>query len=178
MKKEKDIERQIVGDILALIKPEYLEKSTLVLQENKGDKDSIVITIENNPWRNGMIKGDRLFGRIKTGGKLQYVQIKRKHSLFLNKLHINYTANKSEQKEEFVRIDLADFCSLLENPTSKAVELINRIYLNAISFPEFGCCSKYAECEKEGKCLHIDQLYATACQWQKYLKRTGKFENI
>lgn len=181
LKKEpkKDIEKEqdIVCRIIALIKPKYLEKAALTLRQNKGEKDSMIITIENNPWRNGVIKGDMLFGRIKTGKNKQYVQINYSFSRTLRKMNIPYTANRTELKESKIRIELSDFCDLLESPTDNFVELLNNIFLRCISFNEFGCCSKYAECEQQGKCLHIDQLYATACQWQKHLKRTGKIGN-
>lgn len=177
MKKEIETEQKIVKQIISLIDIKYLDKASLQLKENKGDKDSIIISVENNPWRNGVIKGDMLFGRIKTGGKVQYVQLKERYSSLFGRMNIAYTSNQSEQNEDMIRIELSDFISLVNTPTELFIEVINSMFINNISFIEFGCCSKHEECEKQGKCLHTDQLYATACQWQKHLKRTGKFEN-
>lgn len=176
MKKDLEKERMIVDRISEFIIPDYLNNAELQIQENKDAKDSIIIKIGNNTWRNGVIKGDMLFGRIKTGGKAEYLQIKNRYSHIFNKLKVELTSNKTEQNEGMIRIKLSDFCGLLTAPTELFVKTLNSIYIDNISFAPFGCCSKYAECEKEGKCLHCDQLYATACQWQKYLKRTDKFE--
>ena len=92
-------------------------------------------------------------------------------------MNITYSNNSSEQNEDMIRIDLSDFTALIDNPTDDFIKAVNLMYLNGISFPEFGCCSKYKECEQAEKCLHIDPLYATACQYQKLMKRSGKFEN-
>lgn len=176
MKKDLEKERMIVDRISELIIPDYFNNAELQIQENKDAKDSIIIKIGNNTWRNGVIKGDMLFGRIKTGGKAEYLQIKNRYSHIFNKLKVELTSNKTEQNEGMIRIKLSDFCGLLNAPTELFVKTLNSIYIDNISFAPFGCCSKYAECEKERKCLHCDQLYATACQWQKHLKRTGEFE--
>lgn len=176
MNKDIEMEQQIVDKITALIKSENLHLAKILLQENKGN-DSIIIKLENNPWRNGVIKGDMLLCRVKTGGKIQYVQVKKKYSTLFNKMNIKYSNNSSEQNEDMIRIDLSDFTSLIDNPTDDFIKAVNLMYLNGISFPEFGCCSKYKECEQAEKCLHIDPLYATACQYQRMMKRSGKFEN-
>ena len=177
MKKDIETEQQIVDKITALIKPENLHLAKILLQENKGN-DSIIIKLQNNPWRNGVIKGDLLFAKIKTGGKVQYINIKDKFSFWMNKMNVEYTSTKTEQKADMIRIDLSDFTVLLDNPTDDFIKAVNLMYLNGISFPEFGCCSKYKECEQAEKCLHIDPLYATACQYQKLMKRKGVFENL
>lgn len=171
-------EKMIVDNISTLIKPEYLNHAALVLQENVDSKDSILIKLENNPWRNGVIKGDLLFGRIKTGGKIEYLQVKKSYSDYFNNMNISYSSNKTELNEDMIRINLSDICAMLDDPTELFVQTINTIYINNISFTPFGCCSKYSECQKEGKCLHTDQLYATACQWRKHLKGSETFEGI
>lgn len=38
---------------------------------------------------------------------------------------------------------------------------------------KFGCCGKYAECSKEGKCLHENKFHAKACWYRKNLE-SGK----
>lgn len=75
-----------------------------------------------------------------------------------------------------ININLHDFIVYLNDPTDEFIKILNRIFTSNILFHEFGCCSKYEDCEKAGKCLHIDQLYALGCQYKKVLKRTGKFE--
>lgn len=176
MNKAIEQEQQIVDLVSSIIKSDYLNGASLSLQQNKGDKDSITITVNNNPWRNGVINGDMLFGRIKTGGKVQYIQVKSKYSDLFSEMGLSYTSNKSESDEGMIRIGLSEFCSLLAEPTELFVQTANLMFTDNISFAKFGCCSKYSECKKEGKCLHTDQLYATACQWQKHLKGNEQFE--
>lgn len=177
MKKDIALEQQIVDRISALIKSEYLDGALLCLKQNKGDKDSLNITVDNNPWRNGVINGDMLFGRIKTGGKIQYLQVKNKYSHFFKQMGVPYEAKKTDEDNDMIRINLSDFCSLLDAPTELLTHTINTMYIDNIAFAGFGCCSKYAECEIQGMCLHTDQLYATACQWQKHLKRSDRFDS-
>lgn len=177
MEKTKEYDQQILNKIARLIKPEYLESAKLELMIKTDNSNSIKITVENNPWRNGVIKGNTFFMNIKSGGKDPYINTKDCFAYDFSQIGIESTANKTEQKNEYIRINLCTFIEHLDNPSEKFIDLINKMFLKNISFPEFGCCSKYIECEKAGKCLHADQLYATACQHQKLMKRTGKFEN-
>ncbi len=170
-------EQEMVAKLKQLIDPAYLYESDLILNENKGDFDTVRIRINDcNPWRNGSIKGDLLFCRIKIGSKTKYINLKKKYSSIIADVGLAYTSTKSESDNDFIRITLTDFFQLLNTPSEQFKKIINQIYLDSISFPAFGCCSKMNECRKADKCLHADQLYATACQYQKLMKRTGKFE--
>lgn len=177
MEKTREYDQMIVDKIAKLIKPEYLDSAELKLQIKTDGSNSIRIMLGNNPWRNDVVKGNAFFANIKSSGKTPYINFKENFAYQFRKLGIECTANQTEQKAEFIRISLPVFMEHLYNPSEDFIKLINKIFLRNISFPEFGCCSKYAECEKAGKCLHVDQLYATACQYQKLLKRTGKFES-
>lgn len=176
MEDTKDFDQQIVDKISSLIIPEYLKTSKLLLQVNK-QENSIIIRVENNPWRNGVSSGDMLFCRIKSNGKINFFQFKKAFAEDFEKINISYSANNTESKNDMIRIPFSDFTNALDNPSDDFKALMNKVFIYNISFTQFGCCSKYDECEKAGKCLHCDQLYATACQFQKLLKRTGKFEN-
>lgn len=176
MEKTKEYDLMIVDKIAKLINPDWLESSALKLQIKTDNSNSIRVAIKNNPWRNGVVKGTPFFANINSSGKNPYINFKESFAYHFRKLGIECTANKTEHKNEFIRISLPVFIEHLNNPSDEFINLVNTVFLKNISFPEFGCCSKYAECEKAGKCLHIDQLYATACQYQKLLKRTGKFE--
>lgn len=176
MEKTKEYDQMIVDKIAKLINPDWLESSALKLQIKTDNSNSIRVAIKNNPWRNGVVKGTPFFANINSSGKNPYINFKESFAYHFRKLGIECTANKTEHKNEFIRISLPVFIEHLNNPSDVFINLVNTVFLKNISFPEFGCCSKYAECEKAGKCLHIDQLYATACQYQKLLKRTGKFE--
>ena len=163
MEKNKEYDQQIVNKIARLIKPEYFESAGLELMIKADNSNSIRITIENNPWRNGVIKGNSFFANIKSGGKTQYINVKDIFAYNFSEIGIESTANTTERKSEYIRINLHTFIKYLDNPSEKFIDLINKMFLRNILFQEFGCCSKYEECEKAGKCLHSDQLYATAC---------------
>lgn len=177
MEKTREYDQIVVDKISRLIKLGFLDSAKLILQIKTDNSNSIRITVENNPWRNGVVKGNSFFANIKSSGKNPYMNFKNSFAYSFRKIGIDCTANKTEQKAELIRISLPVFMENLNNPSDEFIKLINNVFLKNISFPEFGCCSKYTECEKAGKCLHSDQLYATACQYQKLLKRTGKFEN-
>lgn len=167
---------QIIEKIAALLSPIYTEHANLSLNLNSGNIHSAVITVENNLWRNGIIKGDLLFAKLKTNGKNRYINFKSSLAYLFKSINLDYSANNTEEKNGLIRIDLDNFMLQINNTTKEFQRIMDTALLRAISFNEFGCCSKYAECEKAGRCMHVDQLYATACQYQNLMKRTGKFE--
>lgn len=167
---------QVTDKIFLLVDKSYTGSSKTVVNMNSDSVNTISIIIDNNLWRNGLIKGNKFFGKIKTSGKNPYIIFKDIFAYQFSNINIAFSANKTEQKAELIRISLPVFMEHLDNPSDDFIKLLNSIFLRNISFPEFGCCSKYTECEESGKCLHADQLYATACQYQKLMKRTGKFE--
>ena len=176
MNELKSVGQQITEKISALIQPYFLDNAQLLLQENTSKLDSIIIKIDSNPWRNGVIKGNAIFARIKSNGDTTYINIKNKFGKLFDVFGVvQLPAPESETKHDWIRIDLQSFLQLLNAPSDDFIQAINDMFVGCIAFSTFGCCSKYAECEKQGKCLHTDQLYATVCQWQKYLKRGGKF---
>lgn len=67
MERTRDFDQQIVDKLANFINPDYLSTAKLLLQVNKVE-NSIVIRIDNNPWRNGVIKRDIVFARIKSTG--------------------------------------------------------------------------------------------------------------
>ena len=169
--------KQITEKIIPLIQPQYKQGAYTDINRNVGGENPIVIRLDNNPWRNGLIKGDIVFAAVKFGKEQQYMLFKKKFSCYFDKLGIKCTSNTTEKEKDMIRVNLPDFKSLLDSPTEEFIKIINDMYIGNISFPEFGCCSKHMECTKADKCLHLDSLYATACQYQKMMKRSGKFEN-
>lgn len=158
--------KQIVEKIKSYIDPKYLYCADMSLVLNIGEENSVVISLENNSWRNGAMNGSKLFAKINADRKSKYI-------LFDASTEHLFEGGQGIS----LKTELDAFMKHLVKPSQDFVSLMNAIFLKVISFSNFGCCSKYAECEKQGKCLHPDQLYATACQWQKHLKRSGKFEN-
>lgn len=166
----KEFEQQIADKINALILPENLDHARILLQENAGSLDSIIIRLENNPWRNGVIKGDIILARIKTSGDTQYLNFKNKFLYLFDGMDIkSLPVPDAEAQYDWARVELNSFMKLLNAPTEDFIKAINTIYLGSIVFPEFGCCSKFKECSEKRECVHIDRLYSTACQYRKII---------
>ena len=172
---DKQFEQQIVDKINALILPENLDHAKILLQENTNNLDSIVIRLENNPWRNGVIKGDIIFARIKTNGDTQYLNFKNKFLSLFNGTNIKLLpVPDAEAQYDWARVGLNSFIELLNAPTKDFIKSVNEIYLGSIVFPEFGCCSKYKKCFEKKECVHSDRLYSTACQYRKIINNIDK----
>lgn len=174
----KEFEQQVADRINALILPENLDHAKILLQENAGSLDSIVIRLENNPWRNGVIKGDIILARIKTNGDTQYLNFKDKFLPLFNGMNIKLLpVPDAESQYDWARVDLHSFMELLNAPTEDFIKAVNTIYLGSIVFPEFGCCSKFKECTEKKECVHIDKLYSTACQYRKIIRNIAVSNN-
>lgn len=174
---DKQFEQQIVDKINALILPENLDHAKILLQENTNNLDSIVIRLENNPWRNGVIKGDIIFARIKTNGDTQYLNFKNKFLSLFNGTNIKLLpVPDAEAQYDWARVELNSFIELLNAPTKDFIKSVNEIYLGSIVFPEFGCCSKFKECSEKEECVHSDRLYSTACQYRKFIGKKNKMK--
>lgn len=173
----KEFEQQIADKINALILPENLDHARILLQENAGSLDSIIIRLENNPWRNGVIKGDIILARIKTSGDTQYLNFKNKFLYLFDGMDIkSLPVPDAEAQYDWARVELNSFMELLNAPTEDLIKAINTIYLGSIVFPEFGCCSKFKECSEKRECVHIDRLYSTACQYRKIISKKNKMK--
>ena len=171
----KEFEQQIADKINALILPENLDHARILLQENAGSLDSIIIRLENNPWRNGVIKGDIILARIKTSGDTQYLNFKNKFLCLFDGMDIkSLPVPDAEAQYDWARVELNSFMELLNAPTEDLIKAINTIYLGSIVFPEFGCCSKFKECSEKRECVHIYRLYSTACQYRKIINNIAK----
>ena len=170
MEKTRCFDQQIVDQVKRIINQEYLATAKLLLQVNTTE-NSIVIRIDNNPWRNGVIKGDIIFARIKSTGETKYLNFKKKYSSIFDRLNISQIpASSSEAQYDWMRVKLSDFIDLINNPTEETIHAINSIFINSIEFPSFGCCSKFTECTQKSKCVHSDTLYSTACQYNPTLR--------
>lgn len=158
--------KQITEKIRSCIYQKYLYCADMSLVLNASAENSVIISLENNPWRNGVMNGDKFFARINADEETKYIVFNPSSEyLFENKQSISF------------KTELNEFMEHLEKRSQVFISLINTIFLKAISFSEFGCCSKHEECEKQGKCLHTDQLYATACQWRNHIKGSGKYDS-
>lgn len=153
-----------------LISDDFLVNAELTLQENINGVNSFVISSPMTAYRSDI--NNVLFARIKVNGKRPYISFKSKYKYMFDKLDIPTYEVKSDTG--YFRIDLDEFfnSSLLQydfdiNDLSK---ILNTIFLDSMSFQSFGCCSKYKECSYAKKCLHSDQLYATACMYRKNLE--------
>lgn len=161
-----EIENQVLTYLINLLNPQLLKTASLEIQENKGLYNSVLIKVENNPYRNG-VANKFLFARIRSSGKQPYISFNSRYTklqaVFANDIY------SIASEPTFIRIDLNAF---LEYPDSATLsKVLNEIFLSSFSFPTFGCCSRYKECSNEHQCVHPDLLYATACMHRKIIEK-------
>lgn len=157
------------NDIVTLIEnqidPLYLAGASLYLKVNDGAYNSVMIKSPTTRYRNGT-SGNKsfLYCRIKSSGKIKYIS-------FCSEYEDDFTAagfnvSRIASDSDFLRIDLDEFINNVE----KGKMVFNKLFRDAFSFETFGCCSRYKECSAAEKCLHEDQMYATACMYRKNLE--------
>lgn len=163
-------DKTIVAYIVNLLNPALLETASLEIQKNKGLYDSIIIKVENNPYRNG-VSNKFLLCRVRLTGKQPYISFSMRHTQLLELFKDSLCSIASEPT--FMRIDLKAF--LEYSDTKTLAKVLNKVFLDSFNFPAFGCCSLFKECSKEKRCLHSDLLYATACMYRKNLENGKTF---
>lgn len=102
-------------------------------------------------------------------GKKHTITIK---DMVLNKLKVPVNAElrkrKSDKKNTYVEFNE------LNEETIQFIKSIAIYYVNNFEpSDKFGCCGKYIECSKVGKCIHENKFYAKACWYRKNLE-SGK----
>lgn len=161
-----------------LISEDYLKNASLELQENKNDANSFVISSPMTAYRPKINKV--LFARINLKSKTPYISFREKYKPLFDKINIPTYEMKSDAG--YFRIAIDDFfCDNLFKDVSikkDLSEVLNKMFLDCMNFPTFGCCSKYNQCSDMKKCIHDDQLYATACMYRKNLDAGRIFYGI
>lgn len=158
-------EKDVLDYLTKLLNPQLLQTASLNWQNNLSVYDSIVIEVENNPYRNG-VSNKFLFCRIRLTGKQPYISFSMRHTPLLELFKNSLCSIASEPT--FMRIDLNAF---LEYPDSETLaKVLDKVFLDSFNFPTFGCCSQYEKCSREKHCTHPDLLYATACMYRKNLE--------
>lgn len=165
--------------IKSFIYPKYLESAELIIQENVGAYDSIMVQSNGNMYRGAVYN---LLARLKTEKSKRYISFKMKYIYYFRKLGFTVTTIKSD--EEFFRISIDEFFSkeFSETEIEEFKSLLNKIFLETLAFPSFGCCAFYEKCSDKKECVHEDQLYSSACEYRKNLDSGrifyGKNKNI
>lgn len=173
MKETAIFDNEVLEKIKNVIRNDYLETSDLELQINANESpyNSINIKLQPTPYRLGYTGHNKaiLFCRIKSGGNIKYISFYDKYKSEFENLGLKCSSIKSDIG--FMRVDFNDFISNID----KLSELLNRIFISAVSFETFGCCSRYKECSKEKKCVHDDLLYSSACMYRNNLEKGRVF---
>lgn len=164
-KSSNELCQKIKSKIEKVINSDYLTSTNLEIKPSKNLNSNIYFlsfVSEPTPWR--LEKTEKNLLAIKLGQK-SYVAVKYNyHNLFL-KYNIPYTKIKSE---DLIRISIDNFFDIDETVLS---EIINNIFINLFSIQPFGCCGKFDKCKIKGYCIHDDMIYATACQYRKFIKK-------
>ena len=167
---------QFFQDILH--KNENYQEVVLTVSGKNLEK-SINISLPYTVYRENV--SDSLFARLKTEKEVKYISFKEKYKNRFENHGILTYGIKSEP--DFFRIPLDEFSKIEELKNDPDfIQLIEDIFLDALTFEPFGCCHKYVECSDAKKCLHDDLIYATACMYRKNLEQGrifyGKNKNI
>ena len=113
--------------------------------------------------------GTRILCRIKCSGKKQYIEIPAIYSGYVNK------------QDNLMVEQLFDSTYLrIMNPTIQLAKNFTELWLAIYddlngTNQSFGCCSRYLECSKAGKCIHPNQVFAKGCHYQEHLKKGENF---
>ena len=139
--------------------------------KNKSDYDSIVISSSMTAYR-PKVDG-ALFARIKENGKRPYIAFRTKYRYWFDENGISSWSVLSDK--DYFRVDPIDFLNSVNIDEKGFGKLAAQICIDAMSFPKFGCCSRYQRCSDLGKCVHDDLLYASACEYRKNLEADRNF---
>lgn len=160
-----DIEKYILESIVGSLHPEYFNLCDMKIINNIGTYNSIVVNAPGTIYRNKDIV-NLLFARLKTKGKKPYISFNKNYSYLFSNKGVSYYEVKSD--EDFFRIDLNDFVSLIDKHYEFSY-IMQNIFNNLFALNNFGCCDLYLECSNEKKCIHPDLIYAIACFYRKNL---------
>ena len=138
---------------------------------NKSGYDSIAIYSEMTAYR-PKVDG-ALFCKIKETGKQPYVSFRNKYKSWFDEKGIVSWNIKSDK--DFFRISPLDFLYIVNKNEEEFGRLASQICIDAMSFPKFGCCSKYKQCSDVGRCVHEDLLYSSACEYRRNLEAGKNF---
>lgn len=153
----------------SVLSKENLSAADLYLRGNISGIDSFVIHVCATPFHEEI--DNILFARIKPTGKTKFISFRKKYEFKFKQLGVETSDIKSEQDYFRINLDLFFSDKTLSNP--EIIKLINLIFVDSMNFPAFGCCHLYNECSDAEKCLHPDQMYATACSYRKNME-SGK----
>ena len=140
--------------------------ANLYYRENVSGFNSLIIRVPATSYHAEI--DNVLFARIKASGKVQFISFRKKYEYQFKQAGIQTTDIKSDS--DYFRIDLDTFFSEEIIQNSDVIKLLNWIFIDTMNFPSFGCCHLYTECSDAKKCLHPDQMYATACSYRKNLE--------
>lgn len=152
-------------DYVVLCIPDRFKKSIEIKLEESKTADTYFITIEAAPnlWHNESIKKSIL--KIKSNSKSNYISFPISYATLFIENCIDYIANLSDRT---LRVTIENFLCIDKKLLEKVLE---KLIVSSINFKTFGCCSRFKECEKAKVCLHPDQLYSTACQYQNIITK-------
>lgn len=139
--------------------------------KNKSDYDSIIISSAMTSYR-PKIEG-ALFARIKESGLRPYISFRNKYKYWYDEKGIPSFIIKSDK--DFFRVSPIDFLNVANENKKEFGKLAAQICIDAMSFPKFGCCSKYKQCSSCGICVHNDLLYSSACEYRRNLEAGHNF---
>lgn len=166
-------ESNSIGEIIKSISAEISESHNIpsnfiVCYENKNENEKT----NESVWLCEPVTGKKskmVFNYALKGRKNAYYfsfAIKKK---MVSEIKIPHGAEIKELASDALNIYI-NFSSWSDEIPVFMKELIKYYVTNFEPADKFGCCGKYTECSKEGKCIHNNKFYAKACWYRKNLE--------
>ena len=157
---------EIIETIKSMVDAKFRDEVKIYIRNSADEKSIVSFATKPSFYTNGESK-NYLICHVKQSGKIHFVSFPFRTLKVIEAEHIPYTRTKSS---DFLRIDFEYFFENWQNESLK--KLVNASFMDAISTSNsFGCCSKYASCEQEHRCLHDDKIYSLGCQWRKLIEK-------
>lgn len=115
-----------------------------------------------------------LLFKVKESNDKLTIWLSKKHKRSLDNEKIKYEIIQSGKNDDSNYFCVCQY-DVIKNQSF--FNIFPLLVYNSFSFPSFGCCSKYKECSKAEKCLHIDPLYSYGCQYRRNLESGNIFYN-
>lgn len=182
MKEQIDIEDELNELCIRLtekyqLSPNYIRKDSSLskAEKNKGETVSIFIQIfeRNYPEDKHNPGTATTVLRISANNPTEmFVSSKNLLNYIITLQSNNFVIKENRNKDGIFQNAIIRFNNVDEQYYKFIDNCVGFSLENYISSSaKFGCCAKYNECKIEGRCLHQNKLYATVCEYKKYIAK-------
>lgn len=160
------------------IKEKKLPKKSILLMANKSRKTGKITSYSICIYEPDLVESMKIpernsfILRIKLYANSDIIEIIPKNKKLINKILLPSDANLHIQKDsKGIKIN-CNSDNLIPYLMEYVKDAIDNYSSKASSF---ACCARYEDCSKEGKCIHPNLLFATACAYKKNIDNGNVF---